>query len=133
MAASGKSRKELSAAIGVSVQAIGMVLTSAGGLERNLATESSAEASRFLRVDCHWLATGKGEMRPVAGSALGYLSDDAAEIGAYFDKLTDAGDRTRAYVGAMTVILKVEAERAALTATTLTAKTTPGPVVKPGN
>lgn len=111
MEASGKTRKELSAAINVSVQAIGMVLTSAGGIERNLATESSARAAKFLRVDCYWLATGEGMMRPTTGAA--YLSDDAAEIGAYFDKLTNAGDRTRAYVGAMAVILKIEAERAA--------------------
>lgn len=129
MTASEKSRKELSAAIGVSVQAIGMVLTNAGGKERTLATESSAKAARFLRVDCHWLATGQGEMRPLAGSAQGPLSADAAEMGAYFDKLTIADDRTRAYVGAMAVILKIEAERAALTAAAFTAKTSPAPAL----
>lgn len=59
---SGRSRRELSEAIGVSVQAIGMVLTSAGGIDRTLATGSSARAARYLGVDCYWLATGEGAM-----------------------------------------------------------------------
>lgn len=126
MDASGKSRKALAEAIDVSVQAIGMVLTSAGGIERNLATETSAKAAKYLRVDCYWLATGEGTMRPTTGAA--YLSDDAAELGIYFDKLKHEEDRTRAYVGAMAVILKIEAERrAASTAAPTAEEATPAP------
>lgn len=114
LTASGKSRKELAAALGVSPQAVGMVITGAGGVDRYLSAEGSARAARFLRVDGYWLATGEGGMEPCAnerGKAAAQLSDDAQEIAIYFDKLKDAGDRTKAYVAAMNEILKIIAER----------------------
>lgn len=110
LGAAGKSRKELAAQLGCSPQAVGMVITGAGKQERFLSVENHAEAARFLRVDSYWLATGKGEMRPSEARPSG-LSSDAAEIAAYFDMLTEKGERTRAYVAAMAAILKVLGER----------------------
>jgi transcriptional regulator with XRE-family HTH domain len=110
MEAAGKTRKELAATLGCSPQAVGMVITGAGKQERFLSVENHAEAARFLRVDSYWLATGKGEMRPSEAKPTDQ-SSDAAEIAAYFDMLTDKGDRTRAYVAAMGAILKVLADR----------------------
>lgn len=114
--ASGKTRKELASAIDATVQAVGMILTSAGGVDRSLSAENSAKAARFLRVDGHWLATGEGDMTPNPADArrAANLTDDAIEIAVYFDMLTNKTDRTKAYVAAMAAILKVQAERAAI-------------------
>ena len=54
-------RKELAKAVGVSVQAIGRLLTST---TKTLLTEQSARAADFLQVDHFWLATGEGKPRP---------------------------------------------------------------------
>ncbi|RYH66083.1 MAG: XRE family transcriptional regulator [Alcaligenaceae bacterium] len=56
----GKSRKELSASMGVSVQAIGDVIN---GKSRALTAENNARAAAALGVNPTWLATGDGEPR----------------------------------------------------------------------
>ena len=52
------SRKDLAQALGVTVHAIGMVLTSAGNRERWLSRENHLKAAQFLNVDPTWLMTG---------------------------------------------------------------------------
>ena len=111
---SGKDRKELAHALGCKVQTIGMVVTGGGKAERMLSAPNNAKAARFLRVDSHWLATNEGTMETkldMQGKELAGLSADAVELAVYFDKLTDNGDRTVAYVAAMAEILKVLADR----------------------
>lgn len=108
MATAKKSRKELALTLGCTVQAIGMVITGGGKLERGLSAENNVKAARYLRVDSYWLATGEGEMTLKTPLRITEkLSEDALEIAAYFDKLQDPGDRTLAYVAAMSEILKV--------------------------
>lgn len=58
------SRKALGEAMGISEQAVGMVIRGVSGAFN---VENSAKAARFLRVDHHWLATGEGEPRPKSG------------------------------------------------------------------
>jgi len=57
----GRSRKQLSAAIGISPQAIGMVLNSSGGLERKLSAINNEKAASYLGVSRLWLLTGEDE------------------------------------------------------------------------
>jgi len=59
MRLAGRSRKELCSAVGVTLQALGQVLS---GKTKALTSENSAKAARFLRVDHYWLATGEGQM-----------------------------------------------------------------------
>ena len=116
MMAMKKTRKELAVALGCTPQSIGMVLTGAGKSERFLSVQKHAAAARFLRVDSYWLATGNGAMVVGAGDlkkAPALLSDDAAEIAAFFDKLNQL-DRTRAYVTTMHEFFKIADERAKL-------------------
>jgi len=54
----GRSRKDLCAAIGVTQQALGQVIS---GKTKALTSENSARAARFLRVNHYWLATGEGQ------------------------------------------------------------------------
>ena len=54
---SGKERKELADALGVSVQAIGQVIK---GDTKALTAENCAKAALFLGEDLLWLATGDG-------------------------------------------------------------------------
>jgi transcriptional regulator with XRE-family HTH domain len=53
--------KLLAVELGVSVQAVGQVLS---GSSRALTAENCARAARYLRVDGFWLATGEGSMTP---------------------------------------------------------------------
>lgn len=121
--AANKTRKELAAALECKVQAIGMVITGAGKAERSLSGKNNVKAAKFLKVDSYWLATGAGDPKPKYSEQqkeISTLSADAIEIGVYFDKLTDPGDRTMAYVAAMAEILKVLAERQAVSAAAAT-------------
>lgn len=59
--AGNPTRKELAAAIGISVQAVGQLMT---GKTKKLKTEESARAAAFLEVDHYWLAIGEGRPRP---------------------------------------------------------------------
>lgn len=67
IATSGKSRTDLAAIlrspkgkIGISSSAVGQLLD---GKSKSMTAENCARASRFLNVDCFWLATGEGQMR----------------------------------------------------------------------
>lgn len=114
MTAAGKSRKQLATELHCSVQAIGMVITGGGKLERKLSTENSVKAARYLKVDGYWLATGDGELalKPSdSQKTAALLTADALDIAIYFDKLKEQGERTRVYVNAMAEILKALAER----------------------
>ena len=57
----GRSRKQLAAAMEISPQAIGMVLNSAGGLERKLSAINNEKAASYLGVSMLWLLTGEDE------------------------------------------------------------------------
>lgn len=106
--AAKRSRKQLAYELDCTVQAIGMVITGGGKLERGLSAENNVKAAKFLRVDSYWLATGDGEMVPDVTPAgkEARLSDDAMDIAVYFDKLSDPDARTVAYVAAMAELLK---------------------------
>ena len=83
-------RRALAEALGISVQAVGLVLT---GQSKALTAENSAKAARFLAVDPHWLATGEGEPRPLLMHERANLSTEAVEHAAQFDQLTTAEKR----------------------------------------
>lgn len=59
MEAKNATRKDLAAALGVSVQAIGDVLR---GKSSAFTAGNNAKAAQFLRVSPNWLATGEGGM-----------------------------------------------------------------------
>lgn len=58
------SRKALGLELGISEQAVGMVIR---GETSAQTSENCARAARFLRVNYFWLATGEGEARPNEG------------------------------------------------------------------
>jgi transcriptional regulator with XRE-family HTH domain len=58
---SKKTRAELAAKLGVSVQAIGQVVN---GDSKTMSAENTVRAARALEVDAYWLATGEGSMSP---------------------------------------------------------------------
>lgn len=122
--AANKSRKQLAFELDCTVQAIGMVITGGGKLERGLSAENNVKAAKYLRVDSYWLATGDGEMvqdANAAGKAAASLSEDALDIAVYFDKLQDREARTVAYVATMAEILKALAALEAKSAAQATA------------
>ena len=53
----GASRDDLARALGVTVQAVGQVIT---GKTLAFKAKNSAQAAQFLAVSAHWLATGEG-------------------------------------------------------------------------
>lgn len=57
----GRSRKQLAASIGISPQAVGMVLNSAGGMERKLSAVNNEKAAAYLGISRLWLLTGEDE------------------------------------------------------------------------
>jgi transcriptional regulator with XRE-family HTH domain len=79
------ARKILAEALGISVQAVGQVLT---GKSNAFSAEISARAARFLRVDHFWLATGEGQPRMPG------LSDEAKAFAVRYDQL-DANERAK--------------------------------------
>lgn len=56
-----RTRKEVAEALGISVQALGLVLR---GKTKSLTAENNARAADYLGVDPTWLATGEGDMLP---------------------------------------------------------------------
>lgn len=77
------ARAKLAEGLGVTVQAVGQVITSPN---RSFSAEISAKAARFLRVDHYWLATGEGEPRPKSA-----VSAEAMEFARRYDKLDAEG------------------------------------------
>lgn len=59
--AGSPARKVVAEVLGISVQAVGPLITGTTG---TLQAEPSAKAADFLEVDHHWLATGEGRPRP---------------------------------------------------------------------
>jgi transcriptional regulator with XRE-family HTH domain len=108
----GVTRKVLAQTLGVTVHAIGMVITGAGGRERWLARENHLKAAAFLQVDPNWLMTGGNTAlhTPVAMQTNSpELSPTAMELAWLFDQIPVA-DRLRrvvAYNGATQQILSV--------------------------
>ena len=56
------SRKDLAAKLGISVQAIGMVIS---GQSKAFTAENNAKAAEFLGCRSMWLATGAGDIHPM--------------------------------------------------------------------
>lgn len=100
-----KSRRELAAAIGQTVQSIGMVIN---GKAERLSTVASAKAAAFLRVDHNWLVTGRGAMIPSTATApqASQLSPSAQNLGEWLDKIKDPDRHYRIAHAAMAVILE---------------------------
>jgi len=75
----GRTRKQLAAALGVSPQAIGMVINSSGGLERKLSAVNNEKAAAYLGISRLWLLTGENEPnqqpQKIAGVGLDALID----------------------------------------------------------
>ncbi len=105
LAISGKTRRELAAAVGVSAQAIGQVIS---GDTVAMSAENSAKAARFLRVDAYWLSTGRGQ-----AVAQGGLSPYAESLALAFDQLTPPHLResTRAQLLAMLELIATAHQR----------------------
>ena len=100
-----KSRRELAAAIGQTVQSVGMVIN---GKAERLSTVASAKAAAFLRVDHNWLVTGKGAMIPsnVPAPQAEKLSPSAQNLGEWLDKIKDPDRHYRIAHAAMVLILE---------------------------
>lgn len=77
MGRANASPKAVASALGVSVQAISQTLS---GATRALTAENCAKAARFLQVDLYWLATGLGDMRPVADDLAMSLSSEERDF-----------------------------------------------------
>lgn len=77
-----EARAKVAKALGISVQAVGQVLTSTSETKA-LTAQNNARAARFLKVDPHWLATGEGVPRPDTPSA------EALEFAKQFDALSE--------------------------------------------
>lgn len=75
----GRTRKQLAAALGVSPQAIGMVINGSGGLERKLSAVNNEKAAADLGISRLWLLTGENEPnqqpQKIAGVGLDALID----------------------------------------------------------
>lgn len=86
------SRKKLASELGVSPQAIGMVITGGGKMERKLSPENTRKAARLLNVDFEWLSTGE-TAPPAIGQPVTIdttpLSHDAQQLAQWFDKIPD--------------------------------------------
>lgn len=67
MTAANVSRKDLAAKLGISVQAIGMVIS---GQSKAFTAENNAMAADYLGCKSLWLATGKGEMTGPKGQEI---------------------------------------------------------------
>ena len=115
-----KTRRELSAAIGQSVQSIGMVIA---GKNDQLSTSASAKAAAFLRVDHNWLVTGRGLMLPAVLPAAPFverrepepaLSADAVYVVHWLNKIKDVEQRERLAHACVDLILREIAAPAVL-------------------
>lgn len=83
-------RKTLARELGVTPHAIGMVITGGGKEERWLSRENNLAAAAFLRVDPHWLQTGKAPTEQEKST----LSPHARAMAELFDKVPTA-DRVK--------------------------------------
>ena len=70
-----KERKELGAALEISVQAVGDAIR---GKTKAFTAENNAKAAAFLRVNPHWLATGDGDMEVTKINVIPKIEDGAS-------------------------------------------------------
>lgn len=103
----GKDRKSLAVALGVSPQAIGMVITGTGGLS----FENNLKAAKFLGIDPEWLKSGGIALvqSDIQSPKIASPSYGAQELGALFDMIpeVDRIRRTKAFNAASVAILEV--------------------------
>lgn len=105
MDAANCDRKTLAKALGISVQAVALVIN---GQTKKFDAVNHGKAHRFLRVDDEWLATGIGTMPPKAGEAQASpLSATAQYLGRWLDKIQDQETKERVAHSAMLEILRV--------------------------
>jgi transcriptional regulator with XRE-family HTH domain len=75
----GRTRKQLAAELGVSPQAIGMVLNGAEGVERKFSAVNNEKAAAYLGISRLWLLTGEDEpdrhAQKISGLGLDALID----------------------------------------------------------
>lgn len=107
-----KSRKALALHLNVSPQAIGMVITGGGKVERRLSPDNTQLAAEFLGADFQWLSTGEHAQSHTSPIDIAGLSHEAADLAVFFDMLTDKIDRAIVQNLAMTEILRLLALRA---------------------
>lgn len=60
-----RSRAELAQHLGMTVQAVGQVITGGRSGNQTFTASNNVKAAAYLRVDAHWLATGEGSARLV--------------------------------------------------------------------
>lgn len=89
MEAKNATRKDLAAALGVSVQAVGDVVRGKSGA---FTAENNAKAARYLGVNPNWLATGNGKMESPIDETTTYLLTKGAKYGAKPVAVFDEGD-----------------------------------------
>jgi hypothetical protein len=92
-------RKMLAQELGITVHAVGMVITGGGRSERWLSRANNQAAAKFLRVDSNWLFTGEGT--PEGQPAIPYTGPTplGRELALVFDMIPE-GDtlkRSKAY------------------------------------
>ena len=82
---------------------------------RGVSREGALKAQQRFGINAQWILSGAGVMvidAPARGTPhgekLNALSDDALEIGVYFDLLPDKQTKTRTYVAIMNLIFSVE-------------------------
>lgn len=61
-----RSRAELAKHLGMSVQAVGQVITGGRSGDQTFTASNNVKAAAYLRVDAHWLATGEGNAKSAA-------------------------------------------------------------------
>lgn len=108
---SKKSRKMLALELDCSPQAIGMVITWTGEVERRLSTEAHAMAAAYLGVSPQWLLTGDGDMEPPSLSAQdrrkdAKLSMHANKLAFLFDLMSEGLPPQDAYMAAHASIIE---------------------------
>jgi transcriptional regulator with XRE-family HTH domain len=62
-----RSRADLAKHLGMSVQAVGQVITGGRSGDQTFTASNNVKAAAYLGVDAHWLATGEGKALSVRG------------------------------------------------------------------
>lgn len=76
----GRTRKQLAAELGVSPQAVGMVLNGSSGMERKLSAVNNEKAAAYLGISRLWLLTGEDEPDRQAQKIAGVGLDALIEL-----------------------------------------------------
>jgi transcriptional regulator with XRE-family HTH domain len=109
MDAAKVDRKTLARELGVTVHALGMVITGGGRAERWLSRVNNQAAAKFLRVDSNWLFTGEGA--PEGQPVIPYTGPSSLgrELALVFDMIPESEPlkRAKAYALATSAIVAV--------------------------